>query len=170
MLGEETDEELMIAYQLGEAEAFTALYARHAPRVLGFLRKRVKSEAMARDVFQATFLKLHKSRARYDSAFPFVPWLFTICRSELLDALKRPSAREEILVEKMPEPAAHEKAELAEVNFGGLTAAQKEAVELRYGRDFSFEEIARHLNTSLSNARKLVSRAILLLREVYEKR
>lgn len=160
----------MVAYQLGEAEAFEELYSRHAPRVLGFLRKKVQSDALARDVFQSTFMKLHKCRSRYDSAFPFVPWLFTICRSELLDSLKKTHNKQEVLVSEIPEIAApFLDSESREINLSGLPPLQKQAVELRYQKDFSFEEIAARLDTSPVNARKLVSRALQFLRGAYDK-
>jgi RNA polymerase sigma factor (sigma-70 family) len=168
---ENTDEELMVAYQLGEAEAFEVLYSRYAPKVLGFLRKKLKSEAFALDVFQATFLKLHRSRSRYNSDLPFAPWLFTVCRSELLDALKKPHRTQESLVAETPEPAILEivETELEGVSFDSLPTNQKKAMELRYRNEFSFEQIAASLDTTPANARQLVSRAIRSLRGLYGK-
>lgn len=161
----------MVAYQLGEAQAFGELYSRHASRVLGFLRKKVRSEALARDIFQSTFLKFHKSRARYDAAFPFVPWLFTICRNELLDALKKPHLKNESLVAEIPDLAEVERpSQMPAPNLSGLSQAQRDAVEMRYNKEFSFDEIAARLDTSPANARKLVSRAIQFLRGAYGKR
>lgn len=169
MLTDRTDEELMVAYQLGDTEAFEVLYSRHADRVLGYLRRKVKSEALARDVFQATFLKLHRSRGRYDAAFPFAPWLFTICRNELLDALKKPHQIHESLVEEVPE-AAFRNADPEPIPLDRLSPQQRKVIELRYEREFSFEEIAATLETSPANARQLVSRAIRVLRGFYEKK
>lgn len=159
----------MVAYQLGEAEAFEELYSRHSAKVLGYLRKKVKSEALARDIFQSTFLKLHKSRSRYDAAYPFAPWLFTICRNELLDAFKKPHTKHEILVADTPDIAQAEQDESRDINFGGLQATQKRAIELRYQNEYSFEQIAAALETSPANARQLVSRAIRSLRGLYGK-
>ncbi|HEY8278465.1 MAG TPA: sigma-70 family RNA polymerase sigma factor [Bdellovibrionota bacterium] len=159
-----SDEELMVAYQLGEADAFAELYARHAPQVFGFLRKKVRSEALASDIFQATFLKLHKSRSRYDASYAFLPWLFTICRSELLDALKKRSQTVEVPVPAVPEPLPMREEDRPEINLGALPLSQRRAVELRYGEEFSFEQIAAQLETSPANARKLVSRAVQFLR------
>jgi RNA polymerase sigma factor (sigma-70 family) len=169
LLSGKSDEELMVAYQLGEAEAFEELYSRHAPKVLGFLRKRLSSDAQARDVFQATFLKLHKCRDRYDASFPFVPWLFTICRSELLDAVKKPHVARETLVETLPEPIPEVALETESVDLGLLPQAQRDALEYRYTQDFSFDEIAKRLETSPVNARQLVSRALRTLRGLYGK-
>ncbi len=160
----------MVAYQLGEADAFGELYSRHSGKVLGYLRKKVKSEALARDIFQATFLKLHKSCGRFNVSFPFVPWLFTICRSELLDALKKPHMSQESLMAEVPEPASIPQSnDKQEISLQSLPAEQREAVELRYQKDFSFEEIATALETSPANARQLVSRAIRSLRGIYGK-
>ncbi len=170
MLSKKSDEELMVAYQLGEAEAFEELYSRHSGKVLGYLRKKVRSEALARDIFQATFLKLHKSGGRYNASFPFVPWLFTVCRSELLDALKKPHMKHEALMAEVPENASVlPDLENPEISLRSLPAPQREAVELRYQRDFSFEEIATALETSPANARQLVSRALRSLRGLYGK-
>lgn len=169
MLSEKTDEELMVAYQLGDTESFEVLYSRHSARVLGYLRQKVKSEALARDIFQATFLKLHKSRGRYDAAFPFAPWLFTICRNELLDALKKPHLSQESLVEEVP-VVAFRNADPEPIPLDRLSPQQRKVIELRYERDFSFEEIAATLETSPGNARQLVSRAIRVLRGFYEKK
>jgi RNA polymerase sigma-70 factor (ECF subfamily) len=170
LLREKSDEELMIAYQLGEAAAFEALYSRHAPKVLGFLRKKLKNESAARDVFQSTFLKLHKSRHRYDASLPFLPWLFTICRSELLDALKKPHLRKETSVPETPCAAASTEPDRPEIALTSLSPSQRHAIELRYGCELSFDEIANRLETSPANARKLVSRALQYLRGIHGKR
>lgn len=159
----------MVAYQLGEADAFAELYSRHSAKVLGYLRKKVRSEALAGDIFQAAFLKLHKSRSRYNASFPFVPWLFTICRSELLDAIKKPHVSREELVEEVPDLLAPVQQEQPEISLRSLPASQREAVELRYQKDFSFEEIATALDTSPANARQLISRALRSLKGTYGK-
>ena len=47
-----------------------------------------------------------------------------------------------------------------------LSKSQRQVIELRYGEDFSFEEIADSLGITSSNARQLVSRALKRLRKV----
>lgn len=161
----------MIAYKLGEADAFAELYSRHAPRIWGFLYGRLENKALAGDIFQSTFLKLHRFRARYDATFPFLPWLFTICRSEFLDALKKSHLQNEILVDELPDiGSVPELRSSPDIDLSGLSDLQKQAVELRYVRDFSFEQIAERLDTTSGNARKLVSRAIRNLRGTHGKR
>jgi RNA polymerase sigma factor (sigma-70 family) len=43
---------------------------------------------------------------------------------------------------------------------------QQKAIELRYAQDLSFQEIAKKLETSPSNVRQLVSRAVKQLKAV----
>lgn len=167
-----SDEELMIAYQLGDAHAFTVLYERHSGRALRYLVSKTRNRALAEDVFQASFLKLHRMRSRYSADYPFLPWLFTICRSELVDALRKRARTPENYTEHLPEFISGS----PEGNFDTVEAMkslpenQKQALELRFEKDFSFEEIAERLETSPGNARKLVSRAIQFLRGAYGKR
>src|SRR5947209_1135453 len=80
-----SDEALMVDYQRGDEKGFDELYRRHSAKVYGYLRKRVSDRARTDELFQAIFMKLHESRAKYDSAYLFSPWLFTVCRSVLID-------------------------------------------------------------------------------------
>ncbi|MBO4506919.1 MAG: RNA polymerase sigma factor [Lachnospiraceae bacterium] len=93
-----------------------------------------------------------------------------------LDMLRRRRAREmdmdpDLIDEMYESPDASEVLEVVE-EYSDLTLAlkalpsrYKEAVILRYSDEFSFEEIARILNISEMNARKLVQRAVNKLRE-----
>ncbi|MEK6579254.1 MAG: sigma factor, partial [Bdellovibrionota bacterium] len=84
-LKDQSDEELMTLYQTGSLAAFDVLFNRHSGRVLAFLRKKVLSET-AQDLTQEVFEKLHRSRAKYNPRYPFLPWLFTVSRNVLLDS------------------------------------------------------------------------------------
>ena len=57
--------DLMARYQDGDAAAFRELYAVVAPRLLGYLMKMARSRAVADDLLQQTFLKVHRARAAY---------------------------------------------------------------------------------------------------------
>ncbi len=83
-----TDEQLMEEYIKGDHMAFEALYVRYQKTVFSYLRKRLPDEQSQGEVFQNTFLKLHRNRDRYQSKYPFIKWLYTIARSELLDFCK----------------------------------------------------------------------------------
>jgi RNA polymerase sigma factor (sigma-70 family) len=168
VLKEKLDEELMLAYKLGDESAFEELYARYSGRVLSYLRKKTRSEAQARDIFQSAFLKFHRTRSVYNPAYPFSPWLFTICRNELLDAVRKESRSIEQSVSEVPETATSEPS--THLDLSPLPAQQQKVLKLRYEQDATFEEIARALDTTPSNARQLVSRSIKALRGIYGKK
>lgn len=163
----------MLAYQNGSDEAFTVLYRRHSARVYGFLFSRLRDRALTDDIFQATFLKLHRFRGKYDAAAPFLPWLFVVCRTEMIQRIRarnRVQAREtpaaeaedSLLNAEAPAPAEPE----ASVNLEGLPPQQRRALELRFGEDLSFDEIAERLHLTPENSRQLVSRAVRRLRKL----
>src|SRR5215831_17545042 len=84
-----SDEILMAAYQAGSQDAFRQLFDRHAGSVYGFLVRRLGDNALAEDLYQEAFLRLHRARHSYDSRRPFRAWLFTIVHNLLNDALRR---------------------------------------------------------------------------------
>ena len=166
-----SDEELMALYQEGNDAAFNALYLRYANRVYGYLRKRLRDPQAVNDLFQAAFLKLHRSRAQYNSTFLFAPWLFAVVRTSLLDWRKdyrnqvnTVEVGEETLATLPPETPALDRASLS-----GLPQPQRAAVEMRYFDDLSFEEIAGRLDTTSGNARQLVSRGLKTLKSFFRR-
>jgi RNA polymerase sigma-70 factor, ECF subfamily len=167
-----TDEVLMQAYADGDMEAFTLLYQRHRGKVLGYLISRLRDRDEAEEVFQVAFAKLHGARKKYRQDIPFLPWMFTITRNALVDHVRRRdvyrlhvTTSEEMVAAAAElrgrEPLAGQLA----ADLAGLSATQRQALELRYFQELSFAEIADQLQTSAVNARQIVSRAIRSLRE-----
>lgn len=83
-----SDEILMAAYQAGSHAAFEALFERHGGSVYGFLARRLPDRALAEDLYQEAFLRLHRARHSYDDRRPFRAWLFAIVHNLLNDALR----------------------------------------------------------------------------------
>ena len=73
----------------GEAQAFHRLYALVAPKILAYLAGLTGDRALAEDLLQQTFLKLHQARATYVRDANPVPWIYTIAHRTCLDELRR---------------------------------------------------------------------------------
>ena len=162
-----TDEALMVLYQEGDEKAFEVLYQRHSRRVYGFLKKRIQDPHMADDVFQATFTKLHTSKQRYQPKYPFLPWLFTVCRSEMIDQFRKVAKNQEDPTADLGETVANpviQSSQSKMPDLSRLPANQRAALTLRYQDDLEFAEIAKRLSTSAANVRQLISRAIKSLK------
>ena len=170
MLKEKSDEELMLAYQLGDEQAFQELYMRHSGRVFAFIRSKIRDDTKARDVFQSSFLKFHRSRSQYKAAFPVLPWIFVICRSEILDSVKKDQRSLEDPTSDMSGFSETSQGVALNLNLETLSPLQVQAIAMRFKEDSSFDEIARTLETSPANARQIVSRAIRTLRSLYGKK
>ena len=165
-----SDEELMVLYQQGTEAAFRTLYLRYEAKIYGYLRKRVNNSASVDELFQAAFLKLHRAKDQFNPSFLFAPWLFAVVRTTLLD-WQKDKRNHGVLVDSLEPIAAPEPTVplLARADMVSLPESQRNAIELRYFDEFSFEEIALQLKTSPSNARQLVSRGIKNLKSLFAK-
>jgi RNA polymerase sigma-70 factor (ECF subfamily) len=161
----------MEAYQMGNQAAFTLLLDRHSGRVFGFLFKRTQNQGDAKDLLQETFFKLHRSRHLYNTTLPFLPWLFSITRSVLLDHYKKKKPLEDLVepveLDRLAAPVFPQESQENRLTL--LTGMQREAVHLRVYDEATFEEIASKLSTSPDNARQLVSRGLKRLRKILSK-
>ncbi|MDH5581142.1 MAG: sigma-70 family RNA polymerase sigma factor [Bdellovibrionales bacterium] len=154
-----TDEKLMILYQEDEFQAFEVLYARHRARVFSYLTKRLPHRDDIEEVFQNIFVKLHKSRSRYDSKYKFLQWLYTLSRNELLDHVKKKNINTTQFNEEF-HPV--EERDISDVDLDDLPLGEQEkkVLDLRINKDYDYKEISHLLNIGPSNARKIFSRAI----------
>ncbi len=78
----------MQRYAEGDDSAFAVLYDHLAPRLLPYLRRRVQDDALAEDLLQQAFLRLHRARGSFSPGASVVPWAFAIARRVLLDGLR----------------------------------------------------------------------------------
>jgi len=98
--------ELMARYVDGDAVAFRELYAAVAPRLLGYLMKMAKSRALADDLLQQTFLKVHRARSAYVRGADPLPWIYAIAHRTFIDETRRKKRAVVQPAEEVPEVAA----------------------------------------------------------------
>jgi RNA polymerase sigma-70 factor (ECF subfamily) len=100
--------DLMQRYCDGHAGAFRELYALVAPRLLGYLLKMTRERALADDLLQQTFLKVHRARGAYVRGADPVPWIYAIAHRTFIDETRR--ARRAVVrvgeAEELPEVPA----------------------------------------------------------------
>ena len=81
--------QLMTRYCDGDASAFRELYALVAPRLFGYLTHMARDRAVAEDLLQQTFLKVHRARAAYVRGADPLPWIYAIAHRTFLDEARR---------------------------------------------------------------------------------
>lgn len=166
---EPSDEELMDRYCVGDADAFDALFERYARRVVRFARGYV-SDALAEDIAQTTFVRLHESRHRFRAGARLAPWLFSIARNAALDVLRSAAHRREVATDDAAEPAvqAREPDPMLDARVRAavreLPDEQREVVALHWLGGIDFPEIARMTGASHDAVRARATRAYATLR------
>src|ERR1700748_2553854 len=88
----------MQAYLDGQIEAFDALYAAFAGRLRGYLLAQCRDAALADDLLQKTYIKIHRARRTYEPGRPVTPWVYAIARHVYL--MKRRSTGRRVRFEE----------------------------------------------------------------------
>ena len=167
-----TDEELMIRYQGGDETAFEEIYGRYSQKIYGFIMRRLTNPDTSAELFQETFLRLHRGRELYRPEMPFKPWLYTIATNLIRDKFK---AKEP----KIAEPPEGEDTEYAngavpdgshallsfKEAFGSLTEDQREALILSRFQGLKYEQIGSVMGKSTEAVNQLIQRALRQLRK-----
>ena len=143
---------------------------RYATRMLG-------DRERARDVVQDTFIRLMaQPEARINGHL--VEWLFTVCRNRALDVARkegRMSQLTELQAERVTaaEPRPGRALEAAETNerilnlIGHLPPNQQEVIRLKFQNGFSYKEISRITELSVTNVGFLIHTAVQRLRREF---
>lgn len=79
----------MERYCEGDAAAFRELYAAVAPKLYGYLLRMARQRAVADDLLQLTFMKVHRARAAFVRGADPVPWIYSIAHRTFLDEARR---------------------------------------------------------------------------------
>jgi RNA polymerase sigma-70 factor (ECF subfamily) len=150
----------MAAYVAGDRRAFTDLFNRLAPRVHGFFLRSFPG-AVADDLLQTTFLKVHRARRDFREGSRLRPWLFAIAARVRLDELRRryrlpEAAGEEELArveDQRPDPAvaleeASDVRDRVRRAVDQLPESQRAIVHLHRFEGLTFPEIAQALSTT----------------------
>jgi len=72
-----------------DAAAFETLVHRYERELFAYLRRFLGDAWLAEDVFQSTFLAVHRKRAKYVEGRPFRPWLYAIATNQAIDTQRR---------------------------------------------------------------------------------
>ena len=93
MDGERTDEELLAAFQQGDAGAFERLLRRHRAPLYTFLLRMLGDREQAEDLAQETFVRVIKGAAAWEHRARFQTWLYAIARNLCVDRARRDKFR-----------------------------------------------------------------------------
>ncbi len=96
---------LMAAAQRGDAAAYRQLLHDCVPAIAAVARRRGVATDQLDDVVQEVLITLHRARATYDPARPFMPWLRAIADRRAIDLLRRQGRQ---VTREIHDPLAYE--------------------------------------------------------------
>ena len=185
-LSDKAKEDLLLVERAkkGEEKAFASLMSRYRDSIYYMLLKMVNNPVDAEDLTIEAFGKAFRSLDLYTPRFAFSTWLFKIATNNCVDFIRKkkvsPSPFESLydnldnvtvnIQSDLPDPEEsliniQKIAELKNV-VNQLKPRYKSLIELRYYKEYSYEEISTELNLPLGTVKAQLSRAKSLLYNV----
>ena len=164
-----SDEEIFAAVrEKNDEHAFKTLYRRYDKRIYSYCLRALGNQDDAQDVFQTVAMTIYDKRHSFVEG-SFAAWLFTITRNYCLKAIRNRKTSTELNEEiHTPDLIDSHSADFLlkdalQTAINTLPEDFREALELRYFDDLSYEDIALTLNITVSLAKVRVFRAKKLL-------
>ena len=172
-----TDEMVMEAVKSGDLQQASLLFERYNRRIYNFLAKMTMDQQLAEDLCQNVFLRMIKYRSSYRDGSRFQSWIYQIARNVFSDHYQSVKNRYAsfVDVEKIGDHMADneesqqmdEKEILLQRSMARLTEEQRELLVLTRFQQMKYEEVAELMDTTVSNIKVKIHRAIIRLREYY---
>jgi len=164
----------------GDERAFAELVRRYQAAVWGTVHRLLGSSSEGEDAVQETFLRAFVALKKFDTRYPFGPWILRIATNYCIDQLRKRKNMKTRLWSELGEleqerllrdfsdggvrepPGAKEMedyAKIAKTLLNGLNPKYKAAFVLREVEEREYGEVAKILGTSEITARVRVSRA-----------
>jgi RNA polymerase sigma-70 factor (ECF subfamily) len=127
------------------------------------------------DVVQETLLAIHLKRHTWDTSQPLMPWVVTIARNKLIDAMRRRGRRSDLPVDDFAEvlaaPAERDPTEATDIDrlLGGLGDRQRDIVRSITVEEKSIAETASRLMMSEGAVRVALHRGLKALAALYRR-
>ena len=181
------DKSLMVRIAAEDEDALRELIEKHQGTVYGTVAKMLGDPIEAQDLAQRVFVRIYRAAPNYRATAQFKTWMFTIVRNLVFNEHRRRS-RATLVPLHPPDPDSPGGSgpiiDLADTSYKtpaerllqdemmravnqailALPEQQRLAMILRRYDEFSYEEIAEVLNTSVSATKSLLFRARETLR------
>ncbi len=184
------DVRLMMRVRDDDAGAFEELVRRYQGRLVRLFHHIGPSREVAEDLTQEVFLRIYRSRAKYEPGAKFATWIFTIAGNVARNAARSQGRRKEIaeadtrrsrddsegnLLTKVALDASglmparlvegEERAEMVRQAVDKLGERQRMALMLSRFENMSYVEIAEAMDLTSKAVKSLLSRARVNLRD-----
>ena len=178
---------LVEAAKLGNEKAFASLMNRYRDSIYYMLLKMVNNPIDAEDLTIEAFGKAFRNLESYTPKFAFSTWLFTIATNNCVDFIRKkqlsPTPFDHLqdnidnvtinIQSDLPDPEEslinHQKIAALKIIVSQLKPRYKSLIELRYYKEYSYEEISSELNLPIGTVKAQLFRAKTLLYNIFIK-
>jgi RNA polymerase sigma factor (sigma-70 family) len=188
-LSEKAKNDLLLVDQAkkGNEKAFASLLNRYRDSIYFMLLKMVNNASDAEDLTIEAFGKAFRSLESYTPNYAFSTWLFKIATNNCIDFIRKKQSSPSIIDQgpdeldtytvniqsDMPDPEEalinrQKIAQLREV-VETLKPRYKKLIELRYYKEYSYEEISKELDLPIGTIKAQLFRAKTLLYNILNK-
>ena len=185
---ETSDESLLAKFIAGDQEAFAAIVGRYQRELYAFIIRYVGDQAAAEDLFQETFVQLHRSAETFDQQRRLKPWLFTIAANKARDFLRAAGRRPVQRLDAQPNgedsgslvdlvaatsPDASTAAIMSEDAhrvrevLSGMSPIHREAIIMSFYQRLSYKEMAEILGVPLGTVKSRLHIALQNFARLY---
>ena len=172
----------------GDQAAYAQLMNRYREAIYYMLLKMVNNASDAEDLTIEAFGKAFKNLEQYTPNFAFSTWLFKIATNNCIDFIRKKridhisldreigdkDRASNIIMAEVPDPEEDlikkQKAKLMRSIVTTLKPRYRDLVELRYFKEYSYEEIADELNLPLGTVKAQLFRARELLYNILKQK
>ncbi|WP_299055832.1 sigma-70 family RNA polymerase sigma factor [uncultured Nocardioides sp.] len=169
--------ELLVRTGQGSHSAFAELHRTCAARIHGLAQRIVRNHSQAQEITQDVFLEFWQKAGTFDPARgSAINWMLTVARRRAIDRARATyaSVRRDTVFHHRHYSTAHDstseavlaslEAHRVHVALSGLSAVQREALELAYLEDLTHVEVARLLDLPLGTVKGRIRDGLIRLR------
>ncbi len=145
------------------------IYRVHGQEVYLFILKKVKNNHIANDVFQSSFLKIHKHIQQLKEVSKVRAWAFQIARNEIANYFNQEMVYDTAVVSEVS-PADESSIEICCFDrfIDELPELYNEVIQLTYVSGKKQEEVAEILSITVSNVKARIRRSKVILKEKFQ--
>ena len=171
-----TDQELVEQTLAGNTICYETLFDRYRHPLYAAIVSRCGDEQDAGDIIQETYVKAYFNLPRYNADYTFGQWVYTIARNLFIDyARRKRSAGSTVSIDSnttgeminpacdMPNPEeriiSRQRSSLLDNLLEELPAHYRTVIQLRFIKEYSYEEIAEQLGMPIGTVKTQIHRA-----------
>ena len=182
-----TEAQLIRSYIDGNENALATLIERHKHKIFGFIISKIQDRNLAEDIFQDTFIKVIRTlkRGKYNEEGKFLPWVMRIAHNLVIDHFRKNNRmpkfdtksdfdifsviRDEDLNIESSIIKGQIESDVKALIYE-LPDDQREVLEMRIYKEYSFKEIAYKTNVSINTALGRMRYALINMRKIIDER